>query len=109
MKSTLLAKVILNYILFLSIGFIILCTFTQHSLNAYTENREAQRLYREATQVAGNYARNYFNSELSLQDFQTQMESLGQYLSAEIWSVDNQGDIRLDSSDASIGKNAANA
>ena len=109
MKSTLLAKVILNYILFLSIGFIILCTFTQHSLNAYTENREAQRLYREATQVAGNYARNYFNSELSLQDFETQMESLGQYLSAEIWIVDNQGDILLDSSDASIGKNAANA
>ena len=37
------------------------------------------------------------------------MQSLGEYLSAQIWIMDNQGNILFDSTDESVGKDAANA
>ena len=37
------------------------------------------------------------------------MQSLGEYLSAKIWIMDNQGNILFDSTDESVGKDAANA
>ena len=109
MKSRFIPKILIGYLFFIATGFIILCTFTQHFLNTYEEKREAQQLYREASIIAGSYAKNYYSYALSLEEFQQQMESLSQYLSAEIWVMDNQGDILLNSTDASVGKDAANA
>ena len=93
MKKTLIPKLIFGYVLFVALGFIILCTFTQHAITHYAENREAQQLYRESVQIASGYADNYNKYSFSLQDFQKQMQSLGEYLSAQIWIMDNQGNI----------------
>ena len=109
MKKTLIPKLIFGYVLFVVLGFIILCTFTQHAITHYAENREAQQLYRESVQIASGYADNYNKYSFSLQDFQKQMQSLGEYLSAKIWIMDNQGNILFDSTDESVGKDAANA
>ena len=109
MKKTLIPKLIFGYVLFVALGFIILCTFTQHAITHYAENREAQQLYRESVQIASGYADNYNKYSFSLQDFQKQMQSLGEYLSAQIWIMDNQGNILFDSTDESVGKDAANA
>lgn len=95
MKKTLIPKLIFGYVLFVVLGFIILCTFTQHAITHYAENREAQQLYRESVQIASGYADNYNKYSFSLQDFQKQMQSLGEYLSAQIWIMDNQGNILL--------------
>ena len=96
MKKTLIPKLIFGYVLFVALGFIILCTFTQHAITHYAENREAQQLYRESVQIASGYADNYNKYSFSLQDFQKQMQSLGEYLSAQIWIMDNQGNILFD-------------
>ena len=109
MKKTLISKLIFGYVLFVALDFIILCTFTQHAITHYAENREAQQLYRESVQIASGYADNYNKYSFSLQDFQKQMQSLGEYLSAQIWIMDNQGNILFDSTDESVGKDAANA
>ncbi len=106
MKKTLIPKLIFGYVLFVALGFIILCTFTQHAITHYAENREAQQLYRESVQIASGYADNYNKYSFSLQDFQKQMQSLGEYLSAQIWIMDNQGNILFDSTDESVGKDA---
>ena len=47
----------------------------------------------ESVQIASGYADNYNKYSFSLQDFQKQMQSLGEYLSAQIWIMDNQGNI----------------
>ena len=107
MKKTLIPKLIFGYVLFVALGFIILCTFTQHAITHYAENREAQQLYRESVQIASGYADNYNKYSFSLQDFQKQMQSLGEYLSAQIWIMDNQGNILFDSTDESVGKGHA--
>jgi signal transduction histidine kinase len=109
MKSTLYIKFLLSYVLFVMVSFIILCTFTQNSVNTYLEKTEAKKLYRESTQIASVYASNYLNSSLSLEDFQSHMEILSTYLSADIWIMDNQGHILFDSSDSSIGEQATNS
>jgi signal transduction histidine kinase len=71
------------------------------------EKREAARLYRESSQIATDYASSYLNSSLSLADFQSHMEIIGGYLDAEIWVIDNRGNLLFDSADASIGTRAA--
>ena len=99
-------KMLFGYILFGICAIVILCTFTQHTVTSYLERREAQHLYRESNLIASGYASNFMNSSLSLEDFQSQMEMLSTYLSAEIWVVDNQGNILFNSSDAEIGQKA---
>ena len=107
MKSHMYIKMLFGYILFGICAIVILCTFTQHTVTSYLERREAQHLYRESNLIASGYASNFMNSSLSLEDFQSQMEMLSTYLSAEIWVVDNQGHILFNSSDAEIGQKAA--
>ena len=109
MKKTLIPKLNFNKNQKKTHNKIILCTFTQHAITHYAENREAQQLYRESVQIASGYADNYNKYSFSLQDFQKQMQSLGEYLSAQIWIMDNQGNILFDSTDESVGKDAANA
>lgn len=107
MKSRIYIKMLAGYILFGICAIIILCTFTQHTVSSYLERKEAQNLYRESNLIASGYAANFMNSSLSLDDFQAQMELLSTYLSAEIWVVDNQGHILFNSTDAEVGKQAA--
>lgn len=107
MKPTLYIKFLIGYALFGVLAFVVLCTFTQHSVNRYLEQREAQQLYRESTLIASDYAASFMNNTISLQDFQSQMQTLGSYLSADIWVMDNQGRILFNSADASVGQRAA--
>lgn len=109
MKPTLYIKFLTSYALFGILAFVVLCTFTQHSVNHYLEQHEAQQLYRESAQIASDYASSFANNTLSLQDFQTQMQTLGNYLSAEIWVMDNEGRILFNSADATVGQRAADA
>ena len=107
MKSRMYIKMLLGYLLFGVCAIVILCTFTQNTVSEHLERREAQQQYRESNLIASGYAANFMNSSLSLHDFQSQMEMLSTYLSAEIWVIDNQGHILFNSADAQIGQNAA--
>lgn len=109
MKRRLYLKFLLSYVIFGVLVFIVLFTFTQHSVVSWVEKREARNLYRESALIASEYATEFTNSTLSLEDFQAQMETLSAYLSADIWVMDAQGRILFDSSDASVGENAAGA
>lgn len=109
MKPTLYIRVLLSYAVLGLLSLLVLCTFTQYSVNEYTKHHEAQQLYRESSQIAADYASSYINYSLSLEDFQAQMDMLGKYLEASIWIVDNQGHILFDSSDPLTGKQAADS
>lgn len=109
MKRTLYIQFLLSYVIFGALAFMVLYIFTQHSIVSFLERQEAQQLYRESALIASKYASEYQNSELSLEDFQSQMGALHTYLTADIWIVDKQGRVLFDSADASIGENATNA
>ena len=109
MKPTLYFRVLVSYILLGLLSLLVLCTYTQHTINEDNLYQEARRLYRESTQIASDYASNFMNYSLPLEDFQTQMNTLGRYLDASIWIMDNQGHILFDSSDPETGIQAANS
>lgn len=109
MKTNLFVKYLTGFLCFIILSFVILCTFTQSAVTRYLEHHEAQQLYRESSQIAADYAASFLNQSLSLEEFQKQMETLGEYLSAEIWMMDNKGHILFNSADAEIGKSASTA
>ena len=104
MKPTLFIRFIIGYIIFGVLAFVVLFTFTQHSAVSWMEKREAKNLYRESVMIASRYATAYTGSSLSLEDFRSQMSTLGTYLSADIWVIDPSGRILFDSSDPSVGQ-----
>lgn len=97
MKRTLYLKILLGYLLFGILGFITIATFTSHQALKYMEKKEAKDLYRESTLIATTYATNYYNSSITLEDLQQQLNALDSYLSAQIWIVNTQGEILVNS------------
>jgi signal transduction histidine kinase len=105
MKRTLYVKLLLSYVLFAAAAFLVLCTFTQRQTNNTMINTESQKLYREANLLSSSYASNYFSKTLSMEELQSELEAISTYLSAQIWIVDSNGRLLLDSSDPSISAN----
>jgi signal transduction histidine kinase len=97
MKRTLYLKILLGYLLFGILGFLTIATFTSHQSMKYMEQKEANDLYRESTLIATTYATNYYNKNITLEDLQQQLNALDSYLSAQIWIVNTQGDILVNS------------
>jgi signal transduction histidine kinase/cell division protein FtsL len=104
MKRRLYLKLLLSYLIFFVAALVILTTYTQRQTIAYLEKTEAAKLYREANLLSANYASKYFQDSTAFDTVQIQMETLAAYLSSDIWIVNSQGVILLDSSDASVGE-----
>lgn len=95
MKRTLYPKLLGGYILFGVLGFLIIATFTYHATYQFFEKKEASNLYRESALIASNYAENYYNNSMTLDEIRTQLQTLDTYLNADIWIVDTKGTIIL--------------
>ena len=102
MKRTLYAKLLFSYLLFAFAGIIVVCTFTQKLTSQHLMQTESETLYREANLLAINYAANYYSNSVSRESLQQEMEAISTYLAAEIWIVDNQGAILINSADSTI-------
>lgn len=103
MKHTIYTKLLISYLIYGVIAFFIICTFTQHLTTDYIEKQEASNLYREASIIAGDYAAEYFDSSMSLSDFQNHMKIVADYMDAKVWVVSPDGELLMDSDDPSIG------
>lgn len=107
MKHTLYLKLLVSYVIYGIFAFVIICTFTQHLTVQNATKGEAQALYRESTLIATNYASNYYyNSSLTIKDFQKHMEVISDYLDAEIWIMDADGKQLFSTGDDTIHLNA---
>lgn len=91
MKRRLYLKLLIGYLLYGIVGFLIVATFTYHATYRFVERREAAGLYRESAQISAAYAEHYFSKSITLDQTKTQLDTLGAYLSAEIWIVDTNG------------------
>ena len=109
MKKSIYMKFLFCYAVYGILAFVVVFTFTQFSTLKYLQRKEAQRLYRESALIAADYAAEYYKSSITLDDFQKHMEIVSEYMSAEVWIVDNSGNILVDSSDPTIVHKAASA
>ncbi len=99
MRKTLYLKFILAYIIFGLFGFIAVATVGSSLTTENVRRRVARNLYQEATEIAGTYASDLYNSDVTLESVQRQMETLASYLHAEIWIINPSGRMIVNSSD----------
>lgn len=106
MKHTLYPKLLFGYLLYGVIGFIIITTFTYHLIFEFVERRDAANLYRESALISSSYAENYFSKSMTLNEIQTQLSVLSDYLSSDIWIMDTSGNLILDTANPKLTQNA---
>ena len=85
MRKTLYLKFILAYVLFGLFGFFIVATFISRLTFAFFLQHDARNLYRCASEISETQAVSLYNSEVSLDSVQRQMELIGRYTETEIW------------------------
>ena len=98
MKRRLYLKLFGSYFIFAAITIIFLSTFTHNTTEQYLVNKEAQQLSREATLIAADLKEYFTTSEITLPNLQSEMANISNFLSAEIWIIDVNGKLLLDSS-----------
>lgn len=108
MKKTLIPKLIFGYVLFVALGFIILCTFTQHAITHYAENwrhssytGNLYRLHRVMLTII-------INTVFRCRIFKNRCKVLANIFlpKSGSWTIRKYS---FDSTDESVGKDAANA
>ena len=100
MRKTIYLKFILAYALFAFFGFVTVATFVSRLTYEYCQRQTSRNMYQEATRIADTYAADLYNSEISLETVQEQMESLSYFMDAEIWIINPSGRMVVNSADA---------
>lgn len=91
MRKRLYLKIIIAYILFGLFGFIAVATIISRLTTDYCIRDRARRLYGQATRISDTYATDLYNSNVSLDIVQSQMEALSAYMDTEIWILNPSG------------------
>lgn len=97
MKKTIYPKLIIGYLLFGILGFTVVSTITAHFSFQYVKKNEIANLYKEANLIASDYAVSYYSNYITLSDFETRLKAIHTYLSAQIWVINPNGEILVDS------------
>ena len=100
MRKTIYLKFILAYALFAFFGFVTVATFVSRLTYEYCQRQTSRNMYQEATRIADTYAADLYNSEISLEAVQKQMEALSYFMDAEIWIINPSGRMVVNSADA---------
>lgn len=96
MKKTLYLKFLLAYAIFGIFGLVILATFVPSMTREHLIREKADSLYSEATLIANTYARNLYNSEISLEAVKNQLDALAVYLDSNVQIINPSGRLILD-------------
>ena len=100
MRKTLYLKFILAYILFAFFGFFTVATFVSKLTYEYCLRQTSKDMYHEATKIADTYAVDLYNSDISLETVQKQMEALSYFMDTEIWIINPSGRMVVNSANA---------
>ena len=97
MKHSLYYKFILGYLIFGLLGFCAVATVASELTYEQLIKEEAETLYDEASLLASSYSQVYKGRNLNIASAYPQMEAVATYLRAEIWVVNRNGAIVVDS------------
>ena len=100
MKKTFYFRIILAYILFGLFGFVSVATIISRLTTEYCIRSNSRILYGEASRISDTYALELYNSNISLEAVQAQMEALASYMDTEIWILNPSGRMIVNSRQA---------
>lgn len=99
MRSHLYAKLVVSYLLAGVLGFGFVALVSSESVYRYLVHREATSLYSEANQIASDCSRQYSGSMVSLESLGPQLKTLSICLNGDIWLMDKNGKVILDTNE----------
>ena len=102
MKRRLYLKLFGSFLIFAAITLVFLSTFTHNTTENYLIEKQAQELSRESSLITAEIRGHFAKPEEPLPDLQNDMENISKYLAAEVWIIDTNGNVILDSSDAMV-------
>ena len=97
MTRSLYSKFILGYLLFGLLGFITVATFSSKMTRDYLIQYKVDTLYDEANAIASSCSSMYQGKRMDTEEITFQIRALSKYIQAEIWVVNRQGSIIMDS------------
>lgn len=100
MKISLYWKFILAYIIFGITAFIAIATLSSKLTDIYLLKSGSSTLYDEANLIASSYSAVYNGKDLKLSEAYPQLKAVSTFLQVQIWVVDKDGKIIVDSENA---------
>ena len=100
MRKTLYFRIIIAYLLFAIFGFVAVATAGSRMTTEYCIRDRARTLYGEAVRISDTYASDLYDSTISLETVQRQMEALSSYMNTEIWILNPSGRMIVNSRQA---------
>lgn len=100
MRKTLYLRIIIAYLLFGLFGFIAVASVVSNITLQYCVRDKARKLYGEASHISDTYGTELYNSRVSLEIVQRQMEALAAYMDTEIWILNPSGRMIVNSRQA---------
>lgn len=98
MKKSIIAKILLGYVLYAIIGIIIIVLLSSTVTEKSITKVYGQELYDNAVMIAEDCKNAYLSSSSDLTDASTYLDSISAYIDADIWLVKKDGTIIYDSS-----------
>ena len=107
MKISIYVKFVIIYLLGAIACFTFVAEGTSKMILNHMTTQKADALYREASLLSTNYAEDYYRSRTasSLETVHSHLSALDAYLDAEIWMMDIDGRVILESDKKLSGKN----
>lgn len=98
MKHSLYIKFLLGYLVFGLLGFAAIATVSSRMMYGHLVEAQTETLYDEANLIASEYSSFYQGKRQDLSSAYPQLRAVAEFLRAEIWVVNRQGMIVVDSS-----------
>ena len=98
MKISIYTKFILIYVVAAILSFVFVTEGTSRMIMEHMTTEKADTLYREAALLSTDYAEDYYRSKTasSLETIHSHLNAIATYLDAEIWMIDIDGKVILD-------------
>ena len=99
MKLSIYVKFIIIYVVAAILGFVFVTEGTSRMIMNHMTTEKADILYREAVLLSTDYAEEYYRSKSasSLETIHSHLNAISTYLNADIWMIDIDGRIILES------------
>ena len=99
MKTSILVKFIIIYIIAAILSFTFVAEATSWMILNHITTKKADTIYKEAVLLSTEYATDYYNTRTasSLETVHSHFNTIGTYLNAEIWMLDIDGRVILQS------------
>ncbi len=97
MKHSLYLKFLLCYLFFGITGFVAVATLSSRLTYSYLTRSRSRTLYDEASLIASTYSTVYQGEDIPIANAYPQLRAVATYLQAQIWVMDRNGSVLVDS------------